>query len=77
MEDRALLEEISKLVEEEHSLRTGSALDPAARERMSVIEVHLDQIWDLLRRRQAREEFGQNPDLEHLQSESVVEDYQQ
>jgi len=77
MNDHDLLEQISELVEEEHTLRTGSGLDQAGRKRMSELEVQLDRAWDLLRRRKAREEFGQNPDLERVQPESVVEDYQQ
>ena len=77
MEDHDLVEHISALVEEERSLRTGSGLDDQARERIRHIEVQLDQLWDLLRRREAREEFGQNPDQEQVRPEGVVENYRQ
>ena len=79
--DRAIVEHISQLVTEEHDLRNhaqaGTGLDEAQQERMAKLEVQLDQCWDLLRRRQAREEFGQDPTLEHVQPPSVVERYRQ
>jgi hypothetical protein len=79
--DRAIVEHITQLVTEEHALRDhakgGAGLDEAQRERMTQLEVQLDQCWDLLRRRQAREEFGQDPTLEHVQPPSVVERYRQ
>jgi hypothetical protein len=77
MDDHDVLNQIRSLVEEEHALRTGSGLDEAGRERMRDLEVQLDTCWDLLRRREAREEFGQDPDTEAAQPESVVEKYLQ
>ena len=77
MDDQDVLSHISKLVEEEHALRNGAGLDDAGRERMSELEIQLDQYWDLLRRREAREEFGQNPSAESARPEDVVERYQQ
>jgi hypothetical protein len=77
MDDHDVLNQIRSLVEEEHVLRSGPGLDETGRERMRDLEVQLDRCWDLLRRREAREEFGQNPDTEHVQPESVVEKYQQ
>lgn len=77
MDDHDLVEQISKLVEEEHALQRGPKLDEAGRERVQRLEVQLDQLWDLLRRREAREEFGQDPNQEHVQPETVVEHYQQ
>jgi Protein of unknown function (DUF2630) len=77
MDDQDVLNQIRTLVEEEHALRTGSPLDEAKRERMRDLEVQLDRCWDLLRRREAREEFGQNPDTESAQPEAVVEKYLQ
>ena len=44
---------------------------------MRDLEVQLDEFWDLLRRREAREEFGQDPNTESIQPESVVEKYLQ
>ena len=77
MDDQDVLAQIKELIDEEHSLRNGSGLDDAGRERIAELELRLDQCWDLLRRREAREEFGQNPDLESAQPETVVERYLQ
>ena len=77
MDDQDVLSHISKLVEEEHALRNGAALDDAGRERMNELEIQLDQYWDLLRRRVAREEFDQDPNAESARSGDVVERYQQ
>lgn len=81
MDDRDVLKHISELVEEERRLRAearGSALDAAARERVHEVEVQLDQYWDLLRRREGREEFGLDPDTEEeVRPPSVVEGYRQ
>ena len=81
MDDHEVLQHISDLVAEEHHLRSASSqghpLDDAARARIAHLEVQLDQCWDLLRRRQAREEYGQDPDAETARPDSVVERYQQ
>lgn len=81
MDDRDLVNRISHLVAEENDLRShsgvGVGLGDDGRERLKSIEVQLDQCWDLLRRRQAREEFGENPDSEQPRPPDVVEHYQQ
>jgi hypothetical protein len=77
MDDQDVLNQIRSLVEEEHALRTGSGLDEAGQARMRDLEVQLDRCWDLLRRREAREEFGQDPSTESVQPETVVEKYLQ
>lgn len=81
MDDHDIVEHISQLVDEEHALRShssgGRGLNDDEQERVRQLEVQLDQCWDLLRRRQAREEFGQNPDLESERPASVVERYRQ
>ncbi len=81
MDDHAVLQRIHDLVGEEHTLRektsAGHPLASEDRERLQDLETRLDQLWDLLRRRRAREEFHQDPDLESLQSEDVVEGYEQ
>jgi Protein of unknown function (DUF2630) len=56
--------EIGDLTEEQHA-------------RMRVIQVHLDQCWDLLRQRRARREFGLNPDEAKERPADIVEHYQQ
>ncbi len=75
MDDQNLMDQISKLVEEERTLRTGAKLDEIGQKRMAELEARLDQLWDLLRRREAREEFHQDPDLEREQPVAVVENY--
>ncbi|GGW59752.1 DUF2630 family protein [Streptomyces galilaeus] len=39
------------------------------------LESALDQCWDLLRRRRAKSEFGENPDDARVRSASQVEGY--
>ena len=41
------------------------------------MEVELDQCWDLLRQRRAKEEFGQDPDDAEARSAGTVENYRQ
>jgi hypothetical protein len=45
--------------------------------RLEQIKVELDQCWDLLRQRDARREFGQDPDRAKVRPASVVERYKQ
>jgi hypothetical protein len=81
MDDHEVVKHIDELVAEEHRLRDRSSaahpLTDADRERLSDVEVRLDQLWDLLRRRKAREEYHEDPDRETLRSPGVVEGYQQ
>ena len=80
MGEDELRERIHALVEEEHELRErngGQGLDEAERERLHQLEVELDQTWDLLRRRDARREFGQDPTAEAERDPSTVEGYLQ
>jgi hypothetical protein len=72
-DDEALIAAIHKMVEEEHEIRSGGAPDP---ERLTQLEVTLDQCWDLLRQRRARRDFGQ-PDDSGVRPEGTVEGYQQ
>lgn len=75
--DNQVLDHIQKLVDEEHSLYGGNNLDDRGRERLSKIQVELDQCWDLLRQRRARREFGEDPDAARVRPASVVERYEQ
>jgi uncharacterized protein DUF2630 len=81
MEDHDLVQRIDDLVAEEHQLRgnasTSHPVTDADRERLSELAVQLDQLWDLLRRRRAREQYKQDPDTETLRPGDVVERYQQ
>lgn len=76
VEDASILDQINSLVAEEHELRGGSP-SPERTERLRHVEGQLDQCWDLLRQRQARAEFGQNPDEAAVRSEHNVESYLQ
>ena len=80
MNDTDILQQISKLVEEEHQLlrqeESGEAVDPG-NDRMRELEETLDQCWDLLRQRRARRAMGEDPDEAHTRSKETVEGYLQ
>ena len=76
--DRELHQEIDALIAEEHELRSsGHGLDDEQRGRLQRLEENLDQLWDLLRRRDAARDAGQDPDSAKEQSASQVEGYLQ
>ena len=79
-DDKGIRQHISDLVEEERDLRRAlsrheiEADDEHAR--LQAIERELDQCWDLLRQRDARREFGEDPDSARVRDANVVEGYQ-
>ena len=79
MDDAEIVGRIGHLVDEEHGLFERSeregGLSEAEHARMRALEVSLDQLWDLLRRRRARREFGRDPDQAKLRDASTVERY--
>jgi uncharacterized protein DUF2630 len=81
MDDKAVLSRISELVDEEHRLRQqltrGQISGPEEHDRLKNLEVALDQCWDLLRRRRAAREVGNDPDAEQAHSTNEVEGYLQ
>jgi hypothetical protein len=78
MDDKGILGRISDLVEEEKQLRAAHrGLSGADRQRLQVVEHELDQCWDLLRQRRAREEFGDDPDSAKARTVDEVESYLQ
>lgn len=78
MDDKTILENIHQLVAEEKQLRAHHhGLDSKDRLRLQHLEEQLDQAWDLLRQRRAREETGDNPDVAHERSVNEVEGYLQ
>jgi hypothetical protein len=80
MDDSSIQNRIDQLVaEEQHLLAAGqgSGPSPERHERLQELKVELDQCWDLLRQRRAREEFGEDPDEAGPRDPSVVEDYLQ
>jgi hypothetical protein len=74
MNERSILERVHALVEEERGLRAGAAATVAG-ERLAKIEAELDQCWDLLRQRRARQEFGDDPDAAQPRDADIVKRY--
>lgn len=78
MDDTTILGHISQLVDEEKQLRAANhGLSSDDRRRLQHVEEQLDQAWDLLRQRRAREETGDDPDAAHERSVNEVEGYLQ
>jgi hypothetical protein len=76
--DKTILEHIHELVAEEKQLRAGGhGLAGPDRQRLQSLETELDQAWDLLRQRRAREETGEDPDAAKERSVNEVEGYLQ
>jgi hypothetical protein len=76
--DQELHQQIERLVAEEHTLlEKGGTVSSTERTRLGDINVQLDRLWDLLRQRRAREEFGQDPSVAHERSAETVEKYLQ
>ena len=80
-DDADIIRQIDQLVDEEHALERahgeGKALSSEERARMRSLEVHLDQLWDLLRQRRARRHAGLDPDDAAERDPSTVEGYRQ
>jgi Protein of unknown function (DUF2630) len=78
MEDQNVLDQINELAHEEHELfkkeSHGEATE-AERARLKVLEVRLDQCWDLLHQRRALRNAGANPDEAQVRGPSTVEGY--
>jgi hypothetical protein len=78
MDDKTILEHIHLLVEEEKTLRAAHhGLAGEDRVRLQHLEEQLDQAWDLLRQRRAREEIAESPETAHERSVNEVEGYLQ
>ncbi|RZU53101.1 uncharacterized protein DUF2630 [Krasilnikovia cinnamomea] len=81
MDDKSTLKQIHGLVEEEHELRRqlarGEISSDEEHARLKELEEALDQCWDLLRRRRAARDQGQDPDAEQARSVGEVEGYLQ
>jgi hypothetical protein len=76
MSDKTILEHITTLMDEEHHLRSDTALAAQSAARLRHLEVQLDQCWDLLRQRRARREFGEQPGGATLRDARTVEGYE-
>lgn len=81
MDDKTVLSKIHGLVDEEHQLRQqlgrGEISSDEEHARLKDLEEALDQCWDLLRRRRAARETGNDPDAVQAHSTSEVEGYLQ
>jgi hypothetical protein len=81
MNEKSILGTIHELVAEEHALRdrrlAGELSTEEEQARLREIEVALDQCWDLLRRRRAAREFGEDPDTVQPRGVAEVEGYLQ
>jgi len=80
MTDHDVIEHIDELVREEKELRARAAdggLGNEDRARLTLVEERLDQCWDLLRQRRAREEFGEDADTATARPVDEVESYRQ
>jgi Protein of unknown function (DUF2630) len=80
MADEQISDHIEALVKEEHALLDQGGeqggLDEAGHKRLEQIKVELDRYWDLLRRRKARREFGQDDADVTLRDADTVEGYE-
>lgn len=81
MDDKNVLDRIHGLVDEEHQLRQqlskGEISSNEEHARLKDLEVALDQCWDLLRRRRAAREVGNDPNVEQAHGVTEVEGYLQ
>jgi hypothetical protein len=84
MSDESIAARIEQLVTEEHELRSREQADTANpdafevdRERLRTVEVELDRCWDLLRRRRALRDAGDDPDQAKARDADTVERYLQ
>jgi Protein of unknown function (DUF2630) len=81
MADGPIIDRINQLAHEEEQLwqraSDGGGLTTDDQQRLKVLGVELDQCYDLLRQRQARREFGQDPDEAEARPAEIVENYRQ
>ena len=77
MDEKDLISRIHALVDEEHKLREGTEHTDEQRSRLQKVEADLDQCWDLLRQRRAKQQYGENPDEAQPRPEPQVENYLQ
>jgi len=78
-QDQRILHRITEMVEDERKLRaslaSGEIDNETEQQRLGQLERELDQCWDLLRQRRAKEEYGENPEEASVRPSSQVEGY--
>ena len=77
MDDTEIRRRIEELVAEEHQLRDSGEHTDEQRARLRQIEEDRDQLWDLLRQRDAKRQYGEDPDEASPRPEPQVENYLQ
>jgi len=77
MDDSEIRSRIEELVEEERRLRESGEHTDEQRARLQQIEEDRDQLWDLLRQRDAKRQYGEDPDQAQPRPEPQVENYLQ
>jgi hypothetical protein len=80
MDDTTVRDRIEKLLADERRLveeSAGKGPDDERHAKLEELKVELDRCWDLLRQREAREEFSLNPDDASVRDAGTVEDYEQ
>jgi len=78
--DQPVLSRIQDLVQEEHRLfeqGEHGTVKEGDRQRLTQVQVELDQCWDLLRQRRALRAAGQDPNMAQVRPAQVVENYEQ
>jgi len=75
--DESILGKITNLVHEEQRLYGQGKLADGDQIRLEKIRVELDQRWDLLRQRDAKREFGDDPNTAKVRPAAIVEGYKQ
>ena len=76
-DDKDIHAQIEALVEEEHALRNATEHTEEQRARLRQIEEERDQLWDLIRQRDAKRQYGEDPDEAQARPEPQVENYLQ
>ena len=81
MDDKEILSQIDQLIATEHELRDKLAKGELSADeeqvRLRATEAALDQCWDLLRQRRARQEMGEDPSAAAPRPVEEVEGYLQ
>lgn len=79
MDETSIHQHITDLVATERSLRDqlerGEITAEEEHQRLAQVEGELDRLWDLLRQRAAKREFGEDPDDARERSADTVEHY--
>jgi hypothetical protein len=76
-EDKDIRHQIEALIEEERRLRESPEHTAEQRARLAQIEQDRDQLWDLIRQRDAKRQYGENPDEASPRPEPQVRNYLQ